>query len=495
MINRTERRLVFAFTAIAGLMLAACGPTPPHHTEDGGVEDAGGDEVDAGPGDAGDLPADAGTDAGPQPLPENDIAAIRLNADGTPDNTFGTNGVAVVDLSDPSTTANDFAYSLAVDAMDRPVVFGGKKGEGTRTDSDRAVVRLTTAGALDTTFGTGGVQVFNSAGDRDDNPRHGFIQADGKIVAAGYTKLPTGVGAQVANHVVLARLNDDGTYDSTFGTGGLVISNPFSSMDAMSQWGMAEAYVARQQGTNYVTTGYGRSAPTGKVNVVAFRYTETGALDTTWGTSGLFEFDVAGDDDRGRDMVVLPDQRVLMVGSGKPTGTNIDALALILTVDGALDTTFSTDGYELFDLGRPEEAFFGASVAPDGKSAAAAGYVSGQVNGMEADADGALLVIPLTGMGAPVAAIRAISDTANDRFWGITHGADGKIYATGFVDEGGDHHTVVARFGADGVLDTTFGTGGSVRINAAVGETEEAGRAIVVQSDGKIVVVTTVKHQ
>ena len=45
---------------------------------------------------------------------------------------------------------------------------------------------------------------------------------------------------------------------------------------------MAEAYgMARQSTGGYVTTGYGRLAPSGQVNVVSFRFTATGAFDTT----------------------------------------------------------------------------------------------------------------------------------------------------------------------------------------------------------------------
>jgi hypothetical protein len=45
----------------------------------------------------------------------------------------------------------------------------------------------------------------------------------------------------------------------------------------------------------------------------------------------------------------------------------------------------------------------------------------------------------------------------------------------------------VARFNTDGTRDTTFGTGGVVLVNVAVGKLDEVARAVVIQSDGKVV--------
>ena len=69
--------------------------------------------------------------------------------------------------------------------------------------------------------------------------------------------------------------------------------------------------------------------------MLAARFTSTGALDTTFGTNGLVRIDIAGDDDRGRDVVVLPDGRILIAGSAKPDATNINAALYLLDEDGA----------------------------------------------------------------------------------------------------------------------------------------------------------------
>jgi uncharacterized delta-60 repeat protein len=91
-----------------------------------------------------------------------------------------------------------------------------------------------------------------------------------------------------------------------------------------------------------------------------------------------------------------------------------------------------------------------------------------------------------------------VSAAGHDRFFGVAFDSQGRFYATGSVADGtdasADFKMVVARFGADGALDTTFGTGGYAIKNVAVGAGGELARGIVVQSSGKIVISGTVEH-
>ena len=73
-------------------------------------------------------------------------------------------------------------------------------------------------GDLDVTFGTGG-KVITDFGPRNDGADAVAIQADGKIVAAGYS--PGDVGSDFA----LVRYNVDGSLDASFGVGGKVATD------------------------------------------------------------------------------------------------------------------------------------------------------------------------------------------------------------------------------------------------------------------------------
>src|SRR5690606_4550021 len=124
---------------------------------------------------------------------------------------------------------------------------------------------------------------------------------DGKILASGYTSLPTGADLTLAdggttpqsvNHIVLLRLNADGSRDDTFGDGGVLVENGLASTDG-GLAGMAEAYVTVEQSTgHYVTGGYGYLHPSTATDIdfVSFRWDGTGARDPMWATSGSLFF-------------------------------------------------------------------------------------------------------------------------------------------------------------------------------------------------------------
>jgi uncharacterized delta-60 repeat protein len=77
------------------------------------------------------------------------------------------------------------------------------------------LARYNTNGSLDTTFGTGG-KVTTAIGTVIDKAVALAIQADGKLVAAGYSNN----GTQTV--FALVRYNTNGSLDTTFGTGGIV---------------------------------------------------------------------------------------------------------------------------------------------------------------------------------------------------------------------------------------------------------------------------------
>jgi uncharacterized delta-60 repeat protein len=231
--------------------------------------------------------------------------------------------------------------------------------------------------------------------------------------------------------------------------------------------------------------------------MVSLRFGVDGKLDSTWGTKNAVMLDVAGDNDRGRNVVVLPDDRVVIFGSGTPAPMNIDAMVLVLQANGAFDTTFDGDGYKLYDFGRPDEAFYGAALSPSKKWVASAGYRAGAVGGVAEDDDATLVLLPVAaGAGTELAKAVPLSETENDRFWGVTFDDQDRAYAAGFLRTGSDTQMVVARYTTAGVLDPTFGTGGVAMVNVSVaGGTEETARGVVVQSDGKVVIAGVVEHQ
>ena len=117
------------------------------------------------------------------------------------------------------------------------LVVGGKLADGTgRTDIDYAVVKLTSHGAVDTTFGTDGHLTLDLE-QGGDSPRTAIVQPDGKIVVSGHTR-----GTNDVVTTVLFRLLSNGQFDPSFGNNGVVTVALLASV--------AEAYDVALQGQN-----------------------------------------------------------------------------------------------------------------------------------------------------------------------------------------------------------------------------------------------------
>lgn len=333
-------------------------------------------------------PKASGTDA-----KDTDIAVLRFDSAGKPDPSFGKGGTAVIDFGrgkpiDTETYVADNSWGLAL-AAGRIVVFGSAPAPD-REDADFMIAGLTGAGVLDKAFGTDGLtRIDNNKGN--DSPRNMVVQADGKLVFTGYSR----DAADVVSPVII-RTDADGKPDASFARNGLATA-------AVLPGGVAESYsVGLQGGTpggsgvspevKYVMAGYGHGAdPEEKVDLISYRFNADGSWDKTYGTDGLTRIDVAKDADRARNLIMLPDGNILVVGSGSPAAGVVDAMVALLDKDGRPVTGFGTGGRLLSDLGGPGDAWFGATVAADGKSVMLAGYRGADPKATDGTNDDAVL--------------------------------------------------------------------------------------------------------
>ena len=298
---------------------------------------------------------------------DTDIAVVRFDDTGKLDPSFGSNGIARIDLgagriTTGTTFVGDNVWGMSNLPGDRIVLFGSKLADGAgRTDSDFVLIGLTNAGVLDAGFGAGGKVVIDI--DKSvDTPRTVIVQPDGKIVATGYS-----AGADGVVTPVLIRVSAAGVLDTTFGKNGIAATKILP--------GVAESYAVGLQGDRFISAGYGRGANASeKVDIVVERYKPDGSLDTTFGKDGLTRIDIAKEDDRARNLVVLPDDRILIVGSGKKSALKANALIVLLSKDGAIVKSFGEDGFVLSDLGGSTDAWYGIAMTPDKKYVYLAGY-------------------------------------------------------------------------------------------------------------------------
>lgn len=217
----------------------------------------------------------------------------------------------------------DSARAVAVQADGKIVVAGWTDATG--TDANFLVLRYRTDGTLDPGFADAGrfiLPTFTNAGAGNGTDRaHAVaIQADGKIVAAGTTLTSTSTTGQ---DFALIRLNADGTLDASFGQGGLVTVpvNP-------ANWDNATA-VARQADGKLLLGGWSYRDNSSAGDFVALRLLPSGALDTQFGENGIAIRPVAAGTraDNARGMVLQSDERVPTVRAilgGEVSGSNND---------------------------------------------------------------------------------------------------------------------------------------------------------------------------
>ncbi len=94
--------------------------------------------------------------------------------------------------------------------------------------------------------------------------------------------------------------------------------------------------------------------------------------------------------------------------------------------------------------------------------------------------------------------VLSISQTGHDRFFSVAFDKDGNFYAAGSVasstEASSDSKAVVAKFLADGSLDTTFGESGYASFNFVAAGSGEVARSIAVDSQGRIVIGGALEH-
>lgn len=356
--------------------------------------------------------------------------------------------------------------AMALQSDGRIVMAGG-------STSDFVLARYLADGTLDASFGTGGVVTTDIAGGFQQEQAHAvLVQPDGRIVVAG-TARPAGGGQALV--VALARYLPDGTLDTTFGTGGAVFN--------AAQPGTAFAIALQPDGKLVIA---GEAPVIGNPNdfsdVLLARYDASGRLDPGFGQGGRVVTDVVGGNDRARNVLVLPDGRI--VASGIESGLVNTQPTLVMQVlpDGQPDPAFGTQGKL-----RLTGALVGWALArqADGKLLLGGSSEFGpaaRAAVLRLAADGSLD----TGFGTGGLAVHPFTGNT-DIARALVVQPDGRIVVAGRTG-GTNRNTAVVRLAADGTLDPTFATGGLLVVDfmlGAAGYPDEAERALL-QPDGKL---------
>jgi uncharacterized delta-60 repeat protein len=248
----------------------------------------------------------------------------------------------------------------------------------------------------------------------------------------------------------------------TFAAGDGIVTTP-------AMYGQFEDVAITGDGRILAGGGYG--------DFVVGRYLPSGALDTSFGGSGLVGVAMTSSFDTGRVLVTQPDGKLLIAGD-----CGYDAFGVLrLDASGATDATFGTGGVVTTHLGAGYQFATAMAVQGDGKI-----LVTGYMLGAGGNYDLMLVRYNTDGsldasFGTGGAVIMDVTPGADD------HAASIQLLANGRFLVVGDSNFDIAllRFNANGQLDTSFGTGGKVFTD--FGATEQA-CATTLLANGKIVV-------
>ncbi len=400
---------------------------------------------------------------------------LALAAPGNLDPGFGDDGLVRLQIGDVGADA----FTVLQQTDGKLVLVGTGSAPGGSTN-DFLAVRLNANGDPDSTFSADGIASADLAGG-GDWAFAAVQQPDGKLVLAGFA-FKDNQGRDIA----LARFNANGTLDTTFGDSG------WATLDLGGDSEAATGLIS-QSGSNLVIGGYSNAS--GSYRTVFARFNSDGLLDPTFGTGGTTWIDYNdGSANWANALVEQPDGKLVAGGAVYGPGLRFDMGIVRVSASGVPDASFDGDGLLFVDFDGLGEQARSIAIQPDG-AIVAAGYTVPVSDGyfklalLRVNGDGSLDGAFGTG-GKSVIDLGTQADLNS-----IVVQPDGKLAATGSLLTPHFYpDTILARFEANGALDTSFGNDG-----VAIADFGEQGNGpwsigldLIQQADGKLLATASV---
>lgn len=364
-------------------------------------------------------------------------------------------------------------------------------------------------GSPDLNYGQNGISVSASLAGLS-----GVLQADGKIVIAGYCQNTDYFTS--GNDIGLARFNRDGSLDNTFGKNGIIITDlgDFESAFTIALQIDEKIIVA---GNQYITGG-------GSNVGVIVRYNTDGSLDNTFNETGiqktgisnsistlviqkngkiivagdriLFRYNSNGTPDNsfnGNGQMIISgfanavaiqnDDKIVICGIYTINGNDYGFTVSRFKTNGSLDNTFSDDGIQITNLGGSNDIATSIAIQNNGKIIVG-GFTGNGINNNFAivsyNTDGSP-DINFSGDGIQITDFGSSNDYCNS----IIIQNDGKILALGTTINVDNYSVAATRYEPNGNIDHSFGLNGKLVYSIKQGSTFFTSSAV--QKDGKIV--------
>ncbi len=381
------------------------------------------------------------------------------------DNTFGNGGIVTTDIANVHNEGN----AIITQPDGKILVSGNSYGSGI------VLLRYNQNGSLDTTFGVSGI-TLNAFGTNINNGFDLTLQPDEKIIVVGQISNGTGSNQQYA--ITLLRYNINGSLDSSFGSGGIVLT-------ALGL-GFKEALSVALQTD-------GKIVACGELNgdLAVLRYKTNGDLDSTFATNGIASIHfTTGNTEYGYSVKIQDDGKIVVAGQSYTNSILMHYIIARLNVDGSIDINYGVGGKISGSMGSMSFAH-SIDIQSNGKLIVA--IDSTTTNGKEQR-----ILLRYNVLGIIDTSFGACGKVITD-VWGngvlrvgqcLLVKPDDGILLTGIVSNGafGSEYTV-EKFTADGIIDSSFATNGIVRIPFGYTSATNSAYDITLQSDGKILIV------
>jgi uncharacterized delta-60 repeat protein len=363
---------------------------------------------------------------------------------GPLDPSFGTGGYTI-----STETGGGAIYASALQS-DGKIVVTGEVGSLSNPGGTTQIglARYTASGVLDPTFGTDGQTTLSL--NYSSNASAMAVQSDGKIIIAGGTAI--GNATSATDYLLLARFNSDGSLDTTFGSGGTVVTSIGAGNSAADS-------IALQANGDIVVGGPGQSSATSLTAFAVSRFNPNGTLDTSFnGTGTILTNLTSASKDALEAVAIQPDGDIVAAGISV-IGFDFDASLVRYTSSGALDTSFGTSGKVLSSF-TDDDGFRSVAIAPDGDIVAAGD--SRTLAAIAVYTSTGSLDTSFNGTGYETLAWPGGTEDESGSLRGLEVQSDGKIFVGSSPYFSNEEEFGVACLNSNGTPDLNFGDSGYV---------------------------------
>jgi len=395
------------------------------------------------------------------------ITTVLFSQSGTLDSTFNGVGIVRTDVANHST---DFLYALAIQPDQKILAAGSVNITG---HLDFALIRYLSDGSIDSDFGVNGLAQINF-NDGDDVCYGIALQPDGKIVLVGTTQLKN------LTEFAVARLNTNGTPDSTFGVAGKVISDLGSDYQLPND-------VALQTNGKIIAAGRYNYPGFAGSDFAMIRYNTDGEVDSTFGVNGIVLTGIH-EEDEVKGIMIQPDGKIVLGGFASISAKGDYAMVRYLE-DGNVDKDFGIGGKVTTDLAGTGRSDYETCVLQDKDGKLVLGG-NANYNTIEGLSDLGIVRYDKDGhldQGFANHGIFILHLGDNSQMQAIVQQPDGKYLFAGKSNAvGAINQWLLARVTNDGELDTDFGDNGFVVTDMA--SNYQVANSMLLQNDTRIVV-------